>query len=261
MNTEPILCDGDDLASVLADIRASGGVVTDLHTGVGANSGYKICFYGSGPDKAGAGSSRTPLGQLTAATPTNFERGDTPDDGSSSKDKQQASENHTGKVATVRGLLLQDEGRARYAMTRKVSGVCAEPSALTQFPHQCETPANPAAPEAVKGAVAPRDQFNDPKSPCYGPALWRLPKENGRLESAETARCGKSTPGAEKSRMGAHPKANPASAEPSEQEEAGGRTQHLSIATRLAALQEKFSAAGKIKRRQPKEARLPYSDA
>lgn len=103
MKTAPIVCNGDDLANVLADIRARGGCVTDLTTGVGGNAGYKVNY---------------------------FERGDTPDDGSSSKDKQQASENHTGKVATVRGLLLQDEGRARNAMTRKASGVCAEPSAL-----------------------------------------------------------------------------------------------------------------------------------
>lgn len=90
------------------------------------------------------------------------------------------------------------------------------------FPHQGETPATLVAPDAVKGAVAPRNPLNCSKIPCREQAM--------------------SQPGSGSDGVGVAP----------------------SIETRLAALQEKLSASGKIKRIKsstPREyARLPHAN-
>ncbi len=72
---------------------------------------------------------------------------------------------------------------ARQCVDGRISPAGENPAALTKSPHQTKSPAGDIAPPVVKSEVAPRDQLNDPKIPCYGPA---------RAESAETVGCGDS---------------------------------------------------------------------
>lgn len=128
--SDPITCHGNDLAQVCAGLRERGGVIEAMDvTGVAS---YSVNYFERVAEESQSVPGRTRnAGHAVPDALTNFERGSlSVKDDNSTKDKQQVSENHIGNVATVPGLLLQDTGRARNAMTRKASEVCAEPVSL-----------------------------------------------------------------------------------------------------------------------------------
>lgn len=109
---------------------------------------------------------------------------------------------------------------------RDKSLIGANPIMLRPLPHQCETPASLLATVAVKSAVAPRIPIIGVKIPSQTPALTQRP-------------C-----------VTSHPQGNGGA-------EAVGVD---SISTRLAALQSKLAASGKLRRSKTREARLPHND-
>lgn len=102
------------------------------------------------------------------------------------------------------------------------SNVLVAPTGPRHSPYQGKAPASLLATDAVKCAVAPRNPSNVPKIPCHGPAT--------AMESCPAI-------GAETVGM-------------------------VSIESRLAALQSKLAAEGRLKRSKtaPMEARLPHAN-
>lgn len=217
MNTDPIICSGNDLENVLDGIRTRNGVITSLETKVGGhNADYRVSYFERVGENPGAGSSRTPVRQLTASEGENpsalIQLG-------SVEESDSGIENNDGRRTT-----RESSERERY------KGHAGEnPATSKTFPQQGETPEKDIALPSVKGAVAPRNHSNDPKSPCYGSALEQ--KCPATILRNHVAVGGDETAAVD------------------------------SISIRLAALQANLLASGKIKRRKRIEARCPYADA
>lgn len=107
-------------------------------------------------------------------------------------------------------------------ISAETANVLVAPTGPRHSPYQGKAPASLLATDAVKCAVAPRNPSNGPKIPCHGPAT--------AMESCPAI-------GAETVGM-------------------------VSIESRLAALQSKLAAEGRLKRSKtaPREARLPHSN-
>lgn len=174
MTTKPIICSGSDLSRVLADIAARGDLVEALDCAVQGNSGYRVHYF-DGRAAELADATVDAEKRLAVAT--------------TDRAMQVQTLPRSPNVAGRTSLICEVTGKSQRGMTngRNPTGN-SEP---VQFPHQGETPAAPAAPEAVKSAVAPRNQLNGVQSPRQAPASGSMPLQKLGIENpasrAETA--------------------------------------------------------------------------
>lgn len=237
MKTEPILCLGNELKSVLDGIESRNGVVTDLHTGVGGNAGYRVNYFErvrdavdnpirSGKPTAG----EHPAALTTCPNPERF----------------------------VDGVAQLDR---RSVVTRRVIPEAASTAAIACSNHAAINNFGSVAEKAGAGSsrtplrqltacasenLAATNQLNAGKEPTN--SAGKSPKGSDQV-TPEELRADKLQSGVERQ---------------TESRVEDCHQHSNSIETRIAELKKKFTAAGKIKRIKsstPREhARLPHKN-
>jgi hypothetical protein len=159
MSEEPILCNGNDLAGVLEDIRARGGVACQLDAGVGGrNDMYRVSYFRPAVVEPPAAHAPAQGATCSSAAVAGGE------------DSQPAPQMPRGALRMpVAPLLPPQPGNVPLREGVPPAEAVAL-GAATFPPPQAKIPAHDIALNAVKSAVAPRDPSNGREIPRQRPA-------------------------------------------------------------------------------------------
>lgn len=150
MKPQHAICNGNDLAAVLGELKARGCLVESLDTGVNTNAGYQVNF----------------VERVSELAPSLAVRQCV--DGRILPEGENPSVLNTDSVAQ-----MDAHPRKRLAQAGLSTRKDASSSLVTvgQFPQQGETPASLLATVAVKNEVAPRIPIIGVKIPFQTPAF------------------------------------------------------------------------------------------